>query len=233
MEETLMKLNRRDVLKAASAASIAPMTGYLAPSSEAKNTTRLLEAGLRYELATDSDYHRIHVDSRPLYEVSQPGGSLALRRPVPERVARTFSKNSALVRFDGQLPNPAASVQGGPEEVTGLVTRLGASKRPAEMVMLTEPHTKPAVEFATKSDSFVVDADGTTVELEPTASRTLRLKPRTVSAKVIEGFETPDEDAPDWRLGKVAVYGTERVEVEPVLELQNLGELSVAQLASR
>lgn len=233
MEDTIMKFNRRDVLKAASAASIAPMTGYLDPSSEARDTTRLLEAGLRYELATDADYHRIHVDSRPLYEVSQAGGSLALRHPTPKQVAQAFGNNDALVRFDGQLPNPAASVQSDPEDATGLVTRLSARKRPAEMVMLTEPHATPAVEFSTDADSFVVDAEDTTVELEPTTSRTLRLEPRTVSAKVIEGFETPDEDAPDWRLGKVAVYGTERVEVEPVLELQDLGELSVAQIASR
>lgn len=228
-----MELNRRDVLKAASTASIASTTGYLNPSSESKATTRLLEAGLRYELDDDADYHRIHVDSRPLYMLDRSAGSLALRRPIPDEVARAFGNHAELVRFDGDLPRPASAAGTDPDEVRGIVTKLGARKRPAETVLLTEPHTTPGVEFTPEGSTFVVNADGRTAELEPGASGQFRLEPRTVSAKVIEGFRTPDEDAPDHRLGKVAVYGTKQVEVEPVLELQNLGELSVAQFAER
>lgn len=223
-----MESSRRDVLKAVSAASIVPMTGYLNPSSESRANTRLLEAGLRYELGEDADYHRINVDSRPLYAVNGVGGTLALRRPVPEAVAGAFGNHAELVRYDGDLPRPASSVQAGTDEVRGLVTELSTRKRPAEMVLLTEPHATPSVEFDSDSGQFVVDADGRTVELAPGADSQLRLEPRTVSAKVIEGLRTPrEEHVPDERLGKVAEYGTRRIEVEPVLELQDLGDPSV------
>lgn len=226
-----MDINRRDVLKAASAASIGSTSGFLSPSSESKATAQLLEAGLRYELADDADYHRIHVDSRPLYAVDGAGGSLALRRPVPDEVAQAFGNHAELVRYDGDLPRPASAAGTGTEEVLGIVTKLGARKRPAELVLLTEPHSTPSVEFATDSGRFVVDADGHTVELDAGSSRQLRLEPRTVSAKVIEGFRTPDiENVPDERLGKVAEYGTEQIEVEPILELQDLGALSVSPI---
>lgn len=220
--------DRRDVLKAIGTVS---MAGGLSTVAAAADRVRVVEAGLRYEVPDNDDYVEVHPDSRPPYTVNDERGRLLVLNTASAR-------DRSHIRGASELANErsvqtGARVRVGPRDgkLDGLPTSLTARMRPKRVVNLDSPVRAPTVAVHPNADGVVLEVESRgTTDLPVGERTTVSLDPLRATARTTHVVgEASVDGVPDHMQGLERRYDSVEIEVTPVVEAINHGELQVKQ----
>lgn len=221
---------RRQVLQSVSSAGAVAVFGTTSASAS-RPTTRLIEVGIRYDIPDSDDYVKYHVDSRPPYSVDANRNELVLRSTKSsDLVAR--STDNALIDERPQIKRPKATVKSTGSRTDTLPTVLSARMRIVEKVQLAEEQLLPSVTIHWDANEVTATVEGHgEIELAASEQTTVELDPETAAVKtsMIGDEVVPIEGVPKHMWGPERAYGTVAVEVTPIVEIADYGELAVSQ----
>lgn len=228
---------RRDVLK--TAAVIGAIGSFAVQTAAGKTpTARIVEAGIRYEVpeseapSGDEELQFVLPDSRPSYTVDEDREAFVLSKDAPDSLFQSIRRSGSLL--DERTGEAADAVNVAPADghVGVLPTELSARMRPKEALSLDARHRVPNVSLQWNSNApaVAIESEGT-LDLSPNSQRTVRLDPETVEATTVRRTdETVEvEGMPDHRQGPKRVFDSVTVEVTPVVEVVDHGELTLVR----
>lgn len=220
-------IDRRTVLKSVGVAGALTGPQVVRASVDERDTVRLVEAGVVFDVPDGHPYLRFTTDGRPTYGVDRD--RVLLSALVDRSVRRTVLDNDVLVNADGVGAPPAATDAGA---TTSLPTALDSRHRTRAFVTLDEPVEPPRVEVSRRGDGFQVAGSGFTERLTPGTTIERRLDPRPVTVRTERVLDerVDNESVPPAERGLKTERGTVTVDAVPTVVARDYGELTVALL---
>lgn len=234
------QINRRDLMKAAGAASSISLVGNVQARKPKKgpvqlvevgeNPVRFVEVGIEYELQDDHNYQRTNVDGHMGYTYDSNEERVILRHYSPGRAKKVFKNNRRVIGTLGVQPAPGRITSRDP--VKTIPTRVVNGRRPVESVNLVEPHQPPRVAINEVNGNLALQVGDTQTPLGSKPETKYSLEPQTVTA---ETFRVTDEivkfdDLPDELAGPRTEYDQVEVEVVPKVIVKDRGEVPVVEV---
>lgn len=226
VEET----TRRDVLKIAGTASAMSGFAISAAAKEGKQV-RVVEAGLRYEVPSNDAYDVVLPDSRPPFTVDVNKRKLfVLNTAAPSTISRIQEADELLVE---QSVGSRSDVTVGPNTgvLKALPTELSSRMRATRAVQLESPVRAPIVTINSNANAPALNVESIgTVELTVGEKTEVRLDPVTAEARTTHVVgEASVEGVPEFMQGLKREQDSVEIEVTPIVEAINHGELRVEQ----
>lgn len=226
------KPTRREILKTAATTSAASAIATTATATDTAPTVRVVETGIRYEVANEDDYHGLLLDSRPPYTVNRKQDEFILAEKAARSLTTDIQQTGGL--FDERSIEAGESVTVGPANgrVGALPTELSARMRAKRALDLASDHKIPSVSlhWNGNSPSLSIESKGK-IDLDPETNREIRLESETVKAQIVHRTETSVEveGRPKDRQGPKRVYEPVEAEVTPIVEVVDHGELTLTR----
>jgi hypothetical protein len=224
-------ITRRDLLKMA-ATTGAVSTIATVGTATSGPSARIAEVGLRFDIPDENEYHGVLLDSRPPFTVDDDRDEFVLAEHVDPTYASAIEHAGFLV--DEHPTKSGESVLVGPDDgfAGALPTELSARMRPKRALSLASDNRVPTVTLhRTGTDLHLSVESNGTMPLEPQTEREVRLEPKTVDAQIVHRSESNADipGRPAHRIGPSRTFESVEVEVTPVVEIVDHGELSVTR----
>lgn len=210
--------------------AIGVLGGLSATATADAPTVRVVETGLRYEVSTDERFELIRPDSRPPYTVNTKRGELMLLNTASRADRRAIGNAPELL--NEQSVSTGTQVRVDPGVIGAIPTDLSARMRTKTAIQLADRIPTPTVTARSTGDGVVLSAEGRGQVPLPIGERTtVELNSVNVGVRTSEvvGPNDVDDDVPEFMVGLEREYGSREVDVRPVIEATNHGNLSVVQ----
>lgn len=221
---------RRSVLKGIGVTSA--MGGIVASSNAQKESTvSVVEAGLRFEVPENENYHLMHYDSRPAYTIRKKERKLVLlKNHISDGEIDDIKSGSAIL--NERITDPKTEIIVGPSDgvLEKLPLRLSSRMRPKQILPLESQIKIPKVSIIKEENGVSVNANH---EIKNEISDNYRsvVELKSINAQVrtsrIVG-EASIDGVPDYMQGIKREYDSTTIQATPVIEIRDWGELTVS-----
>lgn len=181
MEDNTNQINRRNVLRSATALSSVSVIGKAA--AESTGRVHFAEVGIEHQFNDLPDTAEIaHRDVPISHQIAEDDQTVILNTKLcAEKERGVLSSSEPFVWFEGysQLPfhNRDRDVK------STITTRLNDNYQPVEMLLLENRYKIPPVRIKTSGESLIVRSQGRDLTVEPREHRQWELRPKWVVAK--------------------------------------------------
>lgn len=228
VQENSIKASRRKLLKTVGSTATLSALGGIAYAAEGNSigTVHFVEAGFKYDVSSNGDFDRWHVDEPSKYFVKPDEQEVYLLQRVSAEEKRLFTNGSGVANF-GELRSFPAIVS--KRTTKSLTTALGSQYRPNKTITLEEPLQKPSARLHRENDDVVVQTLNTEENIAVGNERTFSLPSQEATVRTVEVLDTYTKhpEIPEEQRGVETKFKPKLVQVTPQIVVKNHGTVSV------
>lgn len=224
---------RRDVLKTAGGATIISTVPQKTEAVTSAQTAMVIEAGIMYECPDLENIKQSVQNSRPPYTVDPANNQLLITasKAPTNNIAEQIAEAGALIAEQPVGPGESRGLSNS-ETVTSLPIALTARMRPQVTASLENRHKLPEVKINRNGrQAKLITKEDSTYQILPKTGRRIRLETEAVKVCTVEITDeaVEMENIPEYRRANKTVYGTKEINVTPIIEVINHGELDLVE----